>query len=389
MSQVQKSIEWLRQLPHDASPPVSERVDLKSFTHPQLRELFKEGYGEKAFRADQIFGWLYQHMALDFDEMTNLSKALRAKLSRSANVSPLEFTGSHESPDGTVKLMFKCRDNSVVETVFIPSEGRNTLCISSQVGCAMGCTFCWTAKMGLHRNLTAAEIVEQVVQARRRMGEVNGHIGNIVFMGMGEPLHNYDNVVSALNVLTDQNGLDFSRRKITVSTSGLVPELKKLGHDVDVNIAISLNGTTNEQRSSIMPVNDRWDIEELMDTLRAYPLEKRQRITIEYVMIQDLNDSLADAKRLVTLLKNLPSKVNLIPFNPHPKSPFHPPAEHVIDAFRDHLHAQKVSCFRRKTRGQEEMAACGQLGKPGDRPEPPHVRKRLERFRREAEQRST
>ena len=261
---------------------------------------------------------------------------------------------------------------------------RHTLCVSSQVGCAMGCTFCWTAKMGLHRNLTAAEIVDQVVQARRLMGEVNGHIGNIVFMGMGEPLHNYDNVVRAIHIITDANGLDFSKRKITVSTSGLVTALEKLGEDVDVNIAISLNGTTDEQRSSIMPVNDRWNIDALLDVLRRYPLEKRQRITFEYVMIEGLNDSMDDAKRLVRLLRGLPSKVNLIPFNPHPNSPFLPPSEEVVDAFRDYLVAKNLSCFRRKTRGQDEMAACGQLGKPGEK-EPAHVRKKLAPFREKAE----
>lgn len=389
MGHVEESIAWLKELPRDEEPMRDECIDLKSFTHEELRQLMLEGFGQKKFRADQVFGWLYQHLALDMSEMTNLSKAFRAELERTANISPLEFTGMYPAADGTTKLTFKCHDNSVVETVFIPSEGRNTLCISSQVGCAMGCTFCWTAKMGLHRNLTTAEIVEQVVQARRRMGDVNGHIGNIVFMGMGEPLHNYDNVVRAIHILTEQKGLDFSRRKITVSTSGLVPALAKLGHDTDVNIAISLNATTDEQRSRIMPVNDRWDIDELIASLHAYPLEKRQRITIEYVMIQDFNDSLEDAERLVKLLKGLPSKVNLIPFNPHPKSPFLPPAESVVDDFRDYLHSKNMSCFRRKTRGQDEMAACGQLGKPGDRPEPPHVRKRLERFRREAEQHSS
>ena len=377
---VDEALTWLESLESSDRPDVNERIDLKSLTYTELCDLMDRGYAQKAFRSKQLFTWMYQHKVERFEEMTNLSKAFRAELERTATLSPLEHTGSHVARDGTTKLTFSCSDRSVVETVFIPSEGRNTLCISSQVGCAMGCTFCWTAKMGLHRHLTAAEIVDQVVQARRLMGEVNGHIGNIVFMGMGEPLHNYDNVVQSIRILTSGEGLDFSRRKITVSTSGLVPALKKLGQDVDVNLAISLNATTDEQRSSIMPVNDRWDIEELLEELRSYPLEKRQRITFEYVMIEGLNDTIADARRLVRLLRGLPSKVNLIPFNPHPNAPFKPPREEVIDAFRDHLVSKHLSCFRRKTRGQDEMAACGQLGEPGEK-EPAHVRKKLAAFR--------
>lgn len=288
----------------------------------------------------------------------------------------------------TVKFTMELADGLETESVAIPMRHRDgsvtrTLCVSSQVGCAMGCTFCWTAKMGLHRNLTVAEIVDQVVWARRLMAEHNGHIGNIVFMGMGEPLHNYDNVVRAIKILTDEFGLDFSRRKITVSTSGLVPALERFGQEVDVSLAVSLNGTTNEQRSSIMPVNDRWSIEELMACLRAYPLEKRERITLEYVLIRDLNDSLDDARRLVKLVRGLPSKINLIPFNPHPHTPFQTPDEDVIDRFQAYLVEHNVSCFRRRTRGQDEMAACGQLGKPGEK-EPPHVRKRLDKFRAKA-----
>ncbi|MEM1349339.1 MAG: 23S rRNA (adenine(2503)-C(2))-methyltransferase RlmN, partial [Myxococcota bacterium] len=192
---------------------------------------------------------------------------------------------------------------------------------------------------------------------------------------------NYDHVVRAIRVLTDQQGLDFSRRKVTVSTSGLVPALRKLGQDTNVELAISLNGTTDEQRSSIMPVNDRWPIDELMGALRDYPLDRRQRITFEYVLIKELNDTMADARRLVRLVRDVPCKINLIPFNPHPNSPFQPPDEETIDRFKDYLIAQNLSCFRRRTRGQEEMAACGQLGKPGDRKEPAHLRKRLAKFR--------
>jgi 23S rRNA (adenine2503-C2)-methyltransferase len=367
----------------ESSPLPQERLDMKNFTHAELTDLLMTGFGEKRFRGKQLFTWLYQHLAMDVEMMSDLSKGFRQELDRLFAVSALELNGQHTASDGTTKLAFKCRDGSVMETVYIPSEGRNTLCISSQVGCAMGCTFCWTAKMGLHRNLTTAEIVEQVVWARRLMGEENGHIGNIVFMGMGEPLHNYDNVVRAIHILTDDNGLNFSRHKITVSTSGLVTALERFGREVDVSLAVSLNGTTNEQRSSIMPVNDRWSIEELMACLRAYPLEKREYITLEYVLIRDLNDTIEDAKRLVKLTRGLSCKINIIPFNPHPHTPFQAPDESTIDLFQQYLVEHNVACFRRRTRGQDEMAACGQLGKPGEK-EPPHVRKRLDKFRAKA-----
>ncbi len=355
-------------------------VDLMNLSRRELVAFFKEGFGEPAFRGRQVFKWLYDHRVESFDEMTNLSKAMRKTLHEQARISALTFQGAHPSEDGTTKLTFGCDDGAVVETVYIPTEQRNTLCISSQVGCAMGCTFCYTAKMGLKRNLSAAEIIDQVVQARREMTEVNGRIGNIVFMGMGEPLHNVDEVIQSIDILLDEEGLNFSRRKITVSTSGIVPAIDRLGQETDIQLAISLNATTDEQRSQIMPVNDRWGIEELLDAARRYPISSRERITFEYVMIKDFNDTLEDARRLVELTKDIPSKINLIPFNPHPKTPFETPSEEVIDAFQDYLLSRHVGVYRRRTRGRDEMAACGQLGKPGDK-EPPHVRKKLAAFR--------
>ncbi|RDV39535.1 23S rRNA (adenine(2503)-C(2))-methyltransferase RlmN [Bradymonadaceae bacterium TMQ3] len=375
---IDQALEALSQGTDELGP-----IDLKNFTQAELKKLLAEGFGEKAFRAKQVYQWLYLHLADDFEAMTNLSKGLREQLSAKVRVSSLEFNGSHTASDGTTKLTFKCDDGAVIETVYIPSEGRNTLCISSQVGCAMGCTFCYTAKMGLKRNLSTAEIVEQVVQARRRMGEVNGHIGNIVFMGMGEPLHNVDNVIRAIHILTDEQGLNFSRRKVTVSTSGLVPAIKRLGEETDVQLAISLNATTDETRGQIMPVNDRWDLETLMAALKEFPLTNRERITFEYVMIRDLNDTLEDAQRIIELTRDIPSKINLIPFNPHPRTPFQTPPEERIDAFQKYLVDRNVGVYRRRTRGRDEMAACGQLGKPGEK-EPPHVRKRLEKFRNES-----
>ncbi len=354
-----------------------EPIDLKNFTRDQIERLFVEGYGEKKFRADQVWGWMYTRLARTFDEMTNLSKALRARLMETARVCAIEPQGNHPSDDGTTKLTYHLDDEAVVESVFIPFQTHNALCISSQVGCAMGCTFCYTAKMGLSRHLSVAEIVEQVVEARRLAEEAgSAQITNIVFMGMGEPLHNLDAVIQACDILTDQDGLDFSRRRVTVSTSGLVPAIIRFMDESNCQLAVSLNATTDVQRSQIMPVNDRWNIEALLDCLRDLDLERRQRITLEYVMLGEYNDTLEDAERLVELTRGIPCKVNLIPFNPHPETPFKTPSEEQIDRFKQFLIDRNVSVFRRKTRGRDEMAACGQLGKPSGKV-PAHLRKRL------------
>lgn len=372
----------------DAVLEPAERLNLLDFSLEELQQLVTEGMGERKFRANQLFGWLYARLARDFDEMTNLSKDFRGRLQRAARLAPIEFLGVQKTgADGTSKLTFKCDDNAIIETVLIPSENRNTLCISSQVGCAMGCTFCFTAKMGLRRHLTTAEIIGQVVLARQHLSPEVGRIGNIVFMGMGEPLHNYDNVIRAAHILTHEDGLDFSRRRVTISTSGLVPQLRKLGHDIDVQLAISLNGTTDEQRGKLMPVNDRWGIQELLDCVREYPLEKRQRVTFEFVLIKGITDRIEDAERLADLVHDLPCKVNIIPFNPHPGTPFETPDEKQIDRFQDHLITRGIHVLRRATRGRDEMAACGQLGKPGDRKLPAHLRKRLEIFHEEKQAR--
>ena len=346
-----------------------------------LERLVVEGLGEKKFRAKQLFEWLYRHLASSFDDMTNLSKSFRATLAATCRVAPVRHKGIFSASDGTSKLTFECDDQAVVESVFIPYASHNTLCISSQVGCAMGCTFCFTAKMGLVRHLTAAEIVDQVVQARRLAAKQDQLVTNIVFMGMGEPLHNLDHVLQATKILIDQEGLDFSKRRVTVSTSGLVPQMKKFMEETEAQLAVSLNATTDLVRSKIMPINDRYDIEELMGALRGLDLDRRQRITLEYVLLGDMNDSLQDAKRLVELVRGLPCKVNLIPFNPHPDTPFKTPSEARIDAFQKHLIDHHVAVFRRQTRGRDEMAACGQLGEPGNRREPAHLRKRLESLR--------
>ncbi|MFW6054165.1 MAG: 23S rRNA (adenine(2503)-C(2))-methyltransferase RlmN [Persicimonas sp.] len=380
---VQEAIAHLAKLQAGES---DDPIDLMDFSLDELQDFVTDGLDERSFRADQLFEWIYCHLAEDFDEMTNLSKDFRARLDEIGRIAPVKYEGAHPTGDGTTKLMFRCDDDAVIETVLIPADGRNTLCISSQVGCAMGCTFCYTAKMGLKRQLSTAEIVAQVVLARRLMTDKHGHVGNIVFMGMGEPLHNYDNVVRAVHILTNQIGLDFSRRRVTLSTSGLVPQLERFGRDTDVQLAVSLNGTTDEQRSKLMPVNDRWGIDELLECLRNYPLENRQRITFEYILIKGITDRIEDADRLAKLVDDIPCKVNIIPFNPHPETPFETPSEERIDAFQEALTGHGVHVLRRRTRGREEMAACGQLGQPGEGKLPAHLRKRLEKFQSEAKQ---
>ena len=384
--ELRRAIEAWRSFADEGVVPEAP-VALMGFERGELRQLFAQGLGEKGFRGEQLFNWLHGRLEDDFEQMSSLAKSLRQRLPEIATTRTIHHQGSFPSDDGTTKLTFRCEvDNAVIESVFIPSRERNTLCISSQVGCAMGCTFCYTAKMGLRRNLSAAEIVEQVVWARGLMSEEEwGHLGNIVFMGMGEPLHNLDNVIRAIRILTDDKGLNFSWRKITVSTSGLVPQLKQLRQEVDVRLAISLNASTDEIRSKIMPINDRWDLEALMGCLRELPLKNNERITFEYVLLAGINDSLADAQRIIELTEGIPRKINLIPFNPHPDTPFETPAEVRIDKFQRYLAERHITCMRRKTRGREAMAACGQLGKPGDKKAPKHLRDRLERLRQEGD----
>lgn len=364
----------------DRKADFEPKIPLRAYDRDELSELLLEGYQVKKFRVKQIYQWLYHHLVDDFDEMTNLPKGLRETLKATTKVKSSVAGIGHIATDGTTKFTFKLFDGAVVEAVFLPFETRNTLCISSQVGCAMGCTFCYTAKMGLVRHLSPDEIVDQVVFARKWARERDDTVSNIVYMGMGEPLHNLEAVIKTVAIFTHEDGLNFSRRKVTVSTSGLVDAMNSFMERSDVQLAVSLNATTDIQRSKIMPVNDRYDLKTLMDALRNLPLDKRQRITLEYVLLKDFNDTIADAKRIVKLVQGIKCKLNLIPFNPHPGSVFNTPSEERIDAFQDYLRDHYVSCFRRKTRGRDEMAACGQLGERGDRPLPKHLEKRLASF---------
>lgn len=329
--------------------------DLKNLTLPAL-EQFLQGRGKERYRAIQIFKWLYQQDAASFDQMTNVSRQLRGELSQTSRISRLEPELVEVGSDGTRKYLFMLDDGNSVESVIIPEEDRNTLCVSSQAGCAMGCAFCLTGSFKLVRNLTTAEIVNQILAVRRDVD-----VRNIVMMGMGEPLHNLDNLIAALKIMVDDNGLQFSTRKVTVSTCGLVPELKRLGEEVTVNLAVSLNATTDELRDRIMPVNRRYPLAELLAALKRFPLPGRRKITIEYVLLGGLNDSLEDAKRLVRLLSDLPCKINLIPFNRFEGAEFVPPSRKNLDEFHKYLLDRHFTVITRDSRGADISAACGQL----------------------------
>ena len=284
------------------------KVDLKNYDLEEL-EAFIAGSGKERYRARQIFKWLYQKGAVSFEEMSNLSKEFRRELADSASISVLVPEVTEISRDGTRKYLFRLDDGNTIESVLIPEEDRNTLCISSQVGCAMACEFCLTGSFRLVRNLTTAEIVNQVCAVKKEVD-----VKNIVFMGMGEPLANLSEVIRALKIITCDDGLQFSTRRVTVSTSGLVPEMDILGREATVNLAVSLNATTDEVRDRIMPVNRAYPLKELLAACKRFPLPSRRYITFEYVLIRDLNDSLDDARRLVRLVSDIPCKINLIAF---------------------------------------------------------------------------
>lgn len=335
------------------------------------------------YRAKQVFHWVYQRYQTDWDQMSDLSKDLRAWLKENVEVFRLKTRESRQALDGTHKFLWELNDSKTIESVIIPAAlqekseedpeekfagkpvsddmtstrwGRLTACISSQVGCAMACKFCLTGIQGLDRHLQVHEIVTQVFELRKL-----APITNIVFMGMGEPLHNFENVVKACQILLDQDGLNFSKRKVTISTSGLVPAIEELGKRVDVSLAISLNGSTDEQRSMIMPVNKKWNIEKLLEACRNFPLGSHRRITFEYVMLKGINDSLDDAARLVKLTRGIPSKINLIPFNEHPGSDFKRPSDEVVRSFQKYLLDRQITATVRISRGRDILAACGQL----------------------------
>lgn len=334
--------------------------DLCDLTLAQLTG-FVESLGLSAFRARQIFSWLYRPGIAEFGQMTDLAKELRARLPEIATFSRLRPAAVEESRDGSRKYAFRLADGPVIESVLIPEEDRLTLCISSQAGCAMGCRFCVTGSMGFRRNLRPAEIVGQVYAVNEELHGQGSRLTNLVFMGMGEPLANLENLLAALDILMDQRGLDFSSRRITVSTCGLVPKMRELGGRAGVNLAVSLHSVRNEVRSELMPVNRTWDVEALLAACREYPLANRRRIMFEYTLIAGLNDADADARLLARKLAGIPCKINLLPCNEAPGLPFRRPAEERVAAFQQILWQAGYTVLLRTSRGDDISAACGQL----------------------------
>lgn len=334
-----------------------------------LEEISKivEDLGEKPFRAKQLWYWIYNQGVQSFDLMTNLSKELRTRLEETYTLERSQITKELISFDETRKWLLKFPDGNEVETVYIPEYARGTVCISSQVGCTLTCKFCHTGTQLLVRNLDAREIVAQFMIAKDSLNDwpstkLGRKVTNIVMMGMGEPLFNFENVAKALKIVMDPDGLALSKRKITLSTSGVVPMIEKCGADLGVNLAISLHGVTNEIRSKIMPINNKYKLEELIQACRNYPgLEHGRRVTFEYVMLKDLNDSDDDARGLIRLIKGIPSKINLIPFNPWPGTEYECSTPERIRKFAMIIEKAGYMSPVRKTRGQDILAACGQL----------------------------
>jgi 23S rRNA (adenine2503-C2)-methyltransferase len=323
--------------------------------------------GAPAFRARQLWHWIYHRGATDFAAMTSLAKEFRARLAERFVVERPTIATAQHSVDGTRKWLLRFGDGQEVETVHIPEEDRGTLCVSSQVGCTLTCKFCHTGTQRLVRNLSAAEIVGQVMAARDQLGEwpspPDGRLlSNIVLMGMGEPLYNYDNVAQAMKIVMDGEGISISKRRITLSTAGVAPMIERCGRELNVNLAISLHAVNDELRDRIVPINRKYPLAVLLDACRNYPgLTNARRITFEYVMLKDVNDSPAEARELVRLLKGIPAKVNLIPFNPWPDAPFECSTESSIKRFSDVVFDAGYASPVRTPRGQDIMAACGQL----------------------------
>ncbi len=347
---------------------IASRSALDSRVKPNIKDLsfqeltaFLAERRHPQYRAAQIRQWLFQKGAAAFDEMTNLSRGLRAQLEESFTISRLQTLRRAEAGDGTVKFLFGLADGASIESVLIPEARRLTLCISTQVGCGFGCAFCATALLGLTRNLRASEIVDQVVEAAR--GLLTGErITHVVLMGMGEPLANYMQTTRAIEIITDGGwGLGISPRRVTLSTVGLVPQIEKLMEETRVNLAISLHAPSDDLRAELMPVNRKYSLEQLLECCRKLPLPRRKRITFEYVLLGGVNDSEDHARQLARALRGIPSKVNVIPFNPHSGSRFLRPAAEQIEHFQETLRAQGVQVNVRRPRGDDIQAACGQL----------------------------
>ena len=353
-----------------AAPPA--KPSLVGLTRDQLAEVVK-GLGEPPFRVKQLWHWIYHRGATDFAAMTNISKEVRARLAERYSLERPLQVHALTSVDGTRKWLLRFADGKEAECVHIPEEDRGTVCISSQVGCILTCKFCHTGTQRLVRNLDAAEIVGQLMIARDAFGEwpspaEDREITNVVMMGMGEPLYNYDNVAAALRIVMDHEGLAISRRKITLSTAGVVPMIRRCGEELGVNLAVSLHAVTDELRDDIVPINKKYPLKELLAACRDYPgVNNARRITFEYVMLKDVNDSPSEARELVRLLRGIPAKVNLIPFNPWPGAPFETSPDTAIQAFANIVHEGGLVGTVRTPRGRDIFAACGQLKSASER----------------------
>ncbi|EMV5749569.1 bifunctional tRNA (adenosine(37)-C2)-methyltransferase TrmG/ribosomal RNA large subunit methyltransferase RlmN [Yersinia enterocolitica] len=363
-------------MPIDAAPlsdnavataaPATSKINLLDLNRQQMREFFAE-MGEKPFRADQVMKWVYHYCYDDFEQMTDINKGLRAKLQRVAEIRAPEVAQEQRSTDGTIKWAIKVGDQQV-ETVYIPEGERATLCVSSQVGCALECKFCSTAQQGFNRNLRVSEIIGQVWRAAKIIGSLKSTgtrpITNVVMMGMGEPLLNLNNVVPAMDIMMDDFGFGLSKRRVTLSTSGVVPALDKLGDMIDVALAISLHAPTDDIRDEIVPINRKYNIETFLAAVRRYLAKSNAnggRVTVEYVMLDHINDSTEQAHQLAECLKDTPCKINLIPWNPFPGAPYGRSSNSRVDRFSKVLMEYGFTTIVRKTRGDDIDAACGQL----------------------------
>ncbi len=338
-------------------------IDLLNYTWNEMEDLCISMEQPK-YRVRQLFRWIYQELETDVMQMTDLPKAFRLRLQNEASVGTLRTESVAESADGTRKFLFRLHDDMLIETVLIPEEKRNTLCVSSQVGCALACKFCYTASLGPGRNLTLGEYIAQVLETARLLPEAERKITNVVFMGMGEPLINFDNLMKTLSVLMDHRGLHLGRRRLTVSTAGLCPQILKMGQQFPVRLAISLHATTDEQRDDLMPINQRYPLKTLFETLQKYcdlTPTHRLPITLEYTLIAGINDSKLDAQRLAKLARSIQAKVNLIPYNEHPGATYTRSSPKSIEQFRDVLLEKHIRATCRITRGDDIYAACGQL----------------------------
>lgn len=351
----------------ETTTPETKKINLLDFDRKGLRKFFADELGEKGFRADQAVKWIYQMGQTDFDEMTNFSKALRAKLKAKCEVRAPEISVRQQSSDGTIKYAMLLEGGQEVEAVWIPDGDRRTLCVSSQVGCALECTFCSTAQQGFNRNLKVGEIIGQIWRVVQDIGwdglSTNRAVTNVVMMGMGEPLLNVNNVVPAMELMMDDFAYGLSKRRVTISTSGVVPALDLLKEKIDVALAISLHAPNDELRDVLVPINKKYNIEEFLASCRRYidGSTANEKVTVEYVMLNGVNDSMEQARELAKTLRGTPSKVNLIPWNPFPGAPYSKSSNSRVDRFAKVLQEEGYTTIVRRTRGDDIDAACGQL----------------------------